>query len=93
MRTIFEKQINFFPTITDDILEKMEYKTVWSGKRIIVGDKILYAYVYSLNTDDLKLIYFLERELGEISKKFKFHKYHDDETPILIFNNDTKKRD
>ena len=72
MRTIFEKQINFFPTITDDILEKMEYKTVWSGKRIIVGDKILYAYVYTLNTDDLKLIYFLERELGEISKKFKF---------------------
>jgi hypothetical protein len=93
MREYFKAQLAYYPQITEEILDKVEFKTVWSGKRIQPGDKVVYAYVYLLNTDDLKAISFLERELDEINTKFKFIKLEDDIMPILAFKEDTKKRD
>jgi hypothetical protein len=90
----FEKQIDFYPNITEDVLNRVEFKTVWSGKRIAIGDKILYAFVYLLNTDDLKFINFLERELNEVALKFKFVRFDETQTiPILAYREDIKKRD
>ncbi len=93
MREYFKAQLAYYPEITDEVLERAEFKTVWSGKRMQPGDKVVYAYVYLLNTDDLKAISFLERELDEINTKFKFIKLEDDIMPILAFRKDTKKRD
>lgn len=89
----FQKQINYLPEITQDVLDRVEYKTVWSGKRIQVGDKVLYAYVYIPNTDDLKLLPILERELMDINNNFNFVSFDENEMlPILSFKSDTKKR-
>jgi len=88
----FTEQLNYYPSITEDVLEKIEFKTVWSGKRISVGDKVVYAFVYVLNTDDLKAITFLERELNDIKQTFKFIKMEEGYIPVLAFKNDTKKR-
>jgi hypothetical protein len=67
---VFKDQIRAYKSITSDILNQIEYKTVWSGKRIQVGDKVLYAFVYPLNSEDYKLATFLERELEEINLLF-----------------------
>jgi hypothetical protein len=93
MKEYFKVQLDYYPTLTQDVLDKAEFKTVWSGKRMQPGDKVVYAYVYLLNTDDLKAITFLERELDEISNKFRFIKLENDIMPILVFKEDTKKRD
>jgi hypothetical protein len=65
---VFKDQIKAYKAITSDILNQIEYKTVWSGKRIDIGDKVLYAFVYPLNSEDYKLATFLERELGEVNQ-------------------------
>jgi hypothetical protein len=93
MRQHFKGQLDYYPELTEEVLERAEFKTVWSGKRMQPGDKVVYAYVYLLNTDDLKTISFLERELDEISSKFRFIKLEDDIMPILAFKGDTKKRE
>jgi hypothetical protein len=93
MRQYFKGQIDYYPELTEEVLERVEFKTVWSGKRMQPGDKVVYAYVYLLNSDDLKAISFLERELDEISSKFRFVKLEDDIMPILVFRGDTKKRE
>jgi hypothetical protein len=93
MRQHFKGQLDYYPELTEEVLERAEFKTVWSGKRMQPGDKVVYAYVYLLNTDDLKAISFLERELDEISSKFRFIKLEDDIMPILAFKGDTKKRE
>ena len=92
---VFKDQIRAYKAITPDILNQIEYKTVWSGKRMGVGDKVVYAFVYVLNTDDLKAITFLERELDEIASRFKFIRFENenDRMPILAFREDTKRRD
>lgn len=94
MKQYFEFQCNYFPEITEEVLEKAEFKTVWSGKRLIPGDKIVYAYVYVPNTDDLKAITFLERELNEIGSRFRFIKFYDEDNhmPVIAFNDDPRKR-
>lgn len=93
MKNIFKNQIDYFPELTESALEKVEFKTVWSGKRLQVGDKVLYAYVYIPNTDDLKAITFIERELNELPSKFKFLKFENEDNmiPILSFNTDKKR--
>lgn len=93
MKQYFKAQLDYYPTLTQDVLDRAEFKTVWSGKRMQAGDKIVYAYVYLLNTDDLKAITFLERELDEIGTKFKFIRLEDEIMPILAFKEDTKKRE
>jgi hypothetical protein len=92
MRQYFKPQLDYYPTLTNDVIERAEFKTVWSGKRMQPGDKVVYAYVYVLNTDDLKAISFLERELDEISSKFKLIKVESDIMPILAFKEDSKQR-
>lgn len=87
----FKPQLDTYPKITQGILDKIEYKRVWSGKMIGAGDVVVYAYIYEKNTDDLKLISFLGRELNELSKDFKFIKMST--IPILAFADDKTKRE
>ena len=92
MTEYFKYQIDFYPQLTDYVLERAEYKTVWSGKRMQPGDRVLYAYVYEKNTDNLKYINFLERELHELNSTFNFVKMENEALPILSFKDDPKKR-
>ena len=88
----FREQIKVYKEITPDVLDKITYKTVWSGKRIDVGDKVLYAFVYPLNSDEYKLATFLERELSELNQKFVFLQYIKGFIPVLKFRGDTLDR-
>ena len=72
IKDYFKIQIESYPRLTDEVLDRVDFKTVWSGKRMVSGDRVLYALVYVPNTDDLKAITFLERELDEISSRFNF---------------------
>jgi hypothetical protein len=92
MREYFKNQLNYLPDLTQDVLNRAEYKTVWSGKRMQPGDKVVYAYVYVPNTDDMKIASFLDRELDDLSMMFNFIKLEDDMMPILSFKNDNKHR-
>jgi len=89
----FRDQIKAYKSITPDVLDKVEYKTVWSGKRIQVGDKVLYAFVYPLNSDEYKLATFLERELGEVNSKFDFIQKINGIIPVLKFKEDGTERE
>ena len=93
IRDYFKVQIETYPRLTDEVLDRVDFKTVWSGKRMAPGDRVLYALVYAPNTDDLKAITFLERELDEISARFNFVGFENEGLPILSFIEDTKKRD
>jgi hypothetical protein len=88
----FQEQIQIIPELTDYVLERAEYKTVWSGKRMRSGDRVLYAYVYQKGTDNLKYINFLERELHELDSTFNFIRLEDEIMPVLAFKDDPKNR-
>ncbi len=88
----FREQIKAYKEITPDVLDKITYKTVWSGKRISVGDKVLYAFVYPLNSDEYKLATFLESELTELNDKFVFLQYIKGFIPVLKFKGDNLDR-
>lgn len=93
MRNYFKEQLDFYPQITEDVLDRAEFKTVWSGKRLQIGDKVVYALVYEINTDDLKAISFVERELDEIGNHFNFIRFENETIPVLSFKGDNKTRD
>lgn len=88
----FQNQIQMAPELTEYVLERAEYKTVWSGKRMQPGDRVLYAYVYQKGTDNLKYINFLERELNELDSMFNFVRLEEDVMPVLAFKDDPKSR-
>jgi hypothetical protein len=90
---VFKDQIKAYKSITSDILNQIEYKTVWSGKRIDIGDKVLYAFVYPLNSEDYKLATFLERELGEVNQMFTYLQTIKGIIPVLKYKNDNLVRD
>jgi hypothetical protein len=90
---VFKDQIRAYKSITPDVLNQIEYKTVWSGKRIEVGDKVLYAFVYPLNSEDYKLATFLERELDEVNQMFSFIQTIKGIIPVLKYKNDNLVRD
>jgi hypothetical protein len=90
---VFKDQIKAYKAITSDILNQIEYKTVWSGKRIDIGDKVLYAFVYPLNSEDYKLATFLERELGEVNQMFTYLQTIKGIIPVLKYKNDNLVRD
>lgn len=87
----FQNQINIVPELTEYVLERAEFKTVWSGKRMQPGDRVLYAFVYQKGTDKQKYITFLERELGELDNTFKFIRLDNEILPILAFKDDPKR--
>ena len=89
---VFKDQIKAYKSITPDILNQIEYKTVWSGKRIQVGDKVLYAFVYPLNSEDYKLATFIERELNEVGNEFTFIQKIKGIIPVLKYKGDTLER-
>jgi len=89
----FKDQIKAYKTITPDVLERVEYKTVWSGKRIQVGDKVLYAFVYPMNSEEYKLATFLERELNEVALQFTFIQKVNGIIPVLKFKEDNTDYD
>ncbi len=88
----FKDQIKAYKAITPDVLDRIEYKTVWSGKRIQVGDKVLYAFVYPINSDDYKLATFLERELHDIASEFTFIQKIKGIIPVLKHKGDNLDR-
>ena len=88
----FKPQIDYLPKLTNEVLERAEFKTVWSGKRLQEGDRVLQAYVYVVGTDDLKSISFVERELHELDTRFNFIAMEQDIIPVLSFKEDTKIR-
>ncbi len=90
---VFKDQIKAYKAITQVILNQIEYKTVWSGKRIEVGDKVLYAFVYPLNSEDYKLATFLERELDEVNQIFTYVQTIKGIIPVLKYKNDNLVRD
>ena len=92
IKDYFKIQIESYPRLTDEVLDRVDFKTVWSGKRMVSGDRVLYALVYVPNTDDLKAITFLERELDEISSRFNFVSFENEGLPILSFIEEVKKR-
>lgn len=89
---VFKDQIKAYKSITPDILNQIEYKTVWSGKRIQVGDKVLYAFVYPLNSEDYKLATFLERELDEVNQMFTYIQTIKGIIPVLKYKSDNLER-
>ena len=89
---VFKDQIKAYKSITPDILNQIEYKTVWSGKRIQVGDKVLYAFVYPLNSEDYKLATFLERELDEVNQLFTYIQTIKGIIPVLKYKGDNLER-
>lgn len=88
----FKDQIRAYKAITPDVLDRIEYKTVWSGKRIQTGDKVLYAFVYPINSDEYKLTTFLERELNEVSQQFIFIQKIKGIIPVLKYRGDVLER-
>lgn len=88
----FKDQIRAYKSITPDVLDRIEYKTVWSGKRIQVGDKVLYAFVYPMNSEDYKLATFLERELNDVTQQFVFIQKIKGIIPVLKYRNDNLDR-
>lgn len=94
MREYFKDQIESNRKITKEALEKVEFKRVWSDKFISEGDTVVYSLIYEPNTDDLKFITFLERELDELANNFIVvsDSSNDYGLPILAFKNDPKKR-
>jgi hypothetical protein len=89
---VFKDQIKAYKSITPDILNQIEYKTVWSGKRIQVGDKVLYAFVYPLNSEDYKLATFLERELDQVNQLFTYIQTIKGIIPVLKYKSDNLER-
>lgn len=77
----FQDQINITPELSDDVLAKVEFKRVWSGKLIESGDRVLYAFLKSDET--LLLFIMLERELEELSSIFVFDSMYNETIPIL----------
>lgn len=89
----FKNQLLIVQPLIPEIIARAEFKTVWSGKRVQSGDILLQAYVYQTNTDDLKLITFVDRELSELDSRFNFVRMDErDIMPILAFKEDTKNR-
>jgi hypothetical protein len=88
----FKDQIKAYKSITPDVLDRIEYKTVWSGKRIQVGDKVLYAFVYPMDSEDYKLATFLERELNDVAQQFVFVQKIKGIIPVLKYRGDNLER-
>jgi hypothetical protein len=88
----FKDQIKAYKAITPDVLDRIEYKTVWSGKRIQVGDKVLYAFVYPVGSEDYKLTTFLERELNEVAHQFTFVQKIKGIIPVIKYKNDNSDK-
>lgn len=82
LKECFAEQIATNPELSANVLEKVEYKHVWSGALISEGDRVLYAFVIK-EPDKLLLASFLERELDSLSKTFVFQEMHNDTIPIL----------
>jgi hypothetical protein len=92
MRDIFKHQIEQHAKVTEDIFEKINFKRVWSGKMIEIGDRVLFALVFPKNEDDPKIMALLERELDELSSVFEFSHFDKETIPVLKFKGDTKVR-
>ena len=91
----FNKQIAVYRPITEDIYDKIIYKRVWSGELMLVGDTVLYAYVFDPKDDriQIKLMSLLDRELDAIGSQFEFVGYKNKIIPVLKYKNDNKKRE
>lgn len=81
LREIFQPQIQTNPPITIEILEQVEFKRVWSGRMISVGDRVLYALVEEPQGEVIMSL--IDSEIEEISTRFEFVDMKNDTLPIL----------
>lgn len=81
----FKEQIEAHPILTEDVLEKVEFKRVWSGQMMRVGDKVLYAFVIPKGETDPLIIQLLERELQNFDSMFTFVRFEKNTIPVLQF--------
>lgn len=82
LRECFEAQLLTAPEISAEVLEKVEYKRVWSGELIREGDRVLYAMVQH-GSDSVLLMSLVERELDTLSNIFVYQEMHNDTIPTL----------
>jgi hypothetical protein len=92
LKDYFKEQLEQFSPITDEIYDKIEFKRVWSGEMMQIGDTVLFAYVYPKGEDDPKFAAFLERELDVLETTFEFVHYIKETIPALKFRGDNKVR-
>ena len=92
LRKYFEYQLDNHPIITTTIYSRIEYKRVWSGNMMEVGDRVLYAYVKTDNEKTLQFMCLLERELDQLSTIFTFIGKDTDTIPLLKFTDSTRNK-
>lgn len=92
LRDYFKDQIEAHAMLTEDVLSNVEYKRVWSGAMMDVGDKVLYALAFPKGEEDPKMMSLLERELEDLHKIFDFVRYEKETIPVLKFKDDPKVR-
>lgn len=90
LRKYFTFQLENHPIITTDVYSKVEYRRVWSGNMIELGDRVLYAYVRTADMKTLQLMCILERELNQMDTIFMIDGNPEDTIPVLKFINEDK---
>ena len=82
LKECFSEQIAITPQISENVVGKVEYRHVWSGNLIEIGDRVLYAFVDKGN-NKLLLASFLERELDSLKSTFTFKEMFNETIPVL----------
>lgn len=62
----FKPQLDTYSPVTEEVLKKVEYRRVWSGELINVGDIVLYAFMED-NNGERRLFSLLDREVNDFS--------------------------
>lgn len=86
----FLHQLDNHPIITTEIFSKIQYRRVWSGNMMELGDQVLYAYVRTSDQKTLQLMCVLKRELHQLDAIFMFDGEEGEEIPVLKFINELK---
>ncbi len=80
----FKAQIDVTDEVTQEVLDKIEFKRVWSGKLITVGDVVLYAFMEDIEEGEpvRRMFSLLKRELDEF-KQFDIIGFENGTIPIF----------
>lgn len=86
----FQFQLENHSIITTELYSNIQYKRVWSGNLMEIGDRVLYAFIRTSDQKTLQLMCLLERELYQLDTIFTFDGNDDDTIPVLKFINEAK---
>lgn len=93
MREYFKEQLETHKPMTQDSIDKIEYKRLWSGELVSVGDIILFAYLFKINEPDkIGLITLTDKKVDWLSNDYEFLGYHTDILPVLKHKKDSINR-